>query len=1358
MTTAVIPGSVEVICSDAFYATPLTSVKLSEGLQAIETRAFSSTKLTEIDIPASVTTIFCWTGTGGAEYTNGAFAYASLKKITIGGAITSIPKNMFSCSSTLEELVLREGVTEIGLSAFDGYTELKKVTLPTTLTTIGGAAFYLTSQLTAVITGPNLNSIGSNAFYRSTPTFYRLPGTDVNEWLAAWCLANGFTYDTAQHVYITVTFDDALDETEDTVIEVDAYSLLNEPLSPAREGYSFLGWFDGNGDEPWDFADDHTGAVDLTLTARWLRETANGLYRVEDGCATLISYALSDEDSTVVAVPPTWQGYPVTAVADGAFAGERVTMITLPASVVTLSGAAFAGAEDLHWIGVQSQNPAFSSRSGILFTKDGSTLLFFPEGRSVTEYTVPGSVTVIAENAFASHDELQSVSFSEALTQIGAYAFFGCGLTQLNLPQDVQSIETGAFSNCYSLLSVRGAEECTRIGDNAFASTGLCIFYGDESSALVRYAVANGRPYNIYRVGYMLDGEEIGFTRLKAGDPVPQQSAIAPEERVLVSGWYTDAELTQSWDFAAQRMPMSDLVLYAGTLPLFETEAYQPQVPEGETAPAAGLRVTAYNGNDTTVRLPQTLDGLTVYAVDAAAFTAGTALYLPAELWEIDVAAFVQAGIVLYAPIGSVTEQLLLDAEYTPGRLMHTLSFESNGGALVAAIDAESGSEVTLPDAVRDGCELSGWYSDKALSSFVGAADDSFTMPDADVTLYAAWDGEAPEYAFTWEQRGQTAVITGSLKAPTVVIPASINGLPVTAIEQNAFNLDETLVSITLPDGLVEIGEFAFSDSGLTEIVLPDTVTSVGQYAFASCRNLVSCTWSSSAGVLSRGVFNADGALTNLTLPEGVVTIDAHALDGCGLTELVLPDSVTEIRGGAFGDMTKLASVSIGQNVTAFAADALDGCTALQRIDVTAGNTHYESVDGVLYYADSAGLVRYPAGLMRSTYTVDPSAMLIESRAFADTKALGSVVLPDELVQLGSAAFKNSSISEMDMTGLALLTEIPAEAFEGCRSLSSVILPDGLTQINAEAFAHCGSLAEINIPDAVYFISDGAFDGGIRLIVGSNTLALRYAQRQGLAYRLRGQMPIPAQTITADKAALTLMTGVSYTLSVTLQPSDTTDAVIWRSEDATVLRVDDGLIRPIKHGETEIIVSAGEATLSIPVRVNDYPAEIVQPTTVVYSSSPLQLTLVYADNVAQGTVQWECTEASVSEGGVLSATQTGMAAVRVSMPGAGAFEREYACILNSDALFLPRTLKTVGPNAFRASAASAFILPDGIRSIDAGAFADCANLKLVLIPTGVSDISDTAFDNSFGIIIVCQRGSAAEEYAQAHDMRYILIP
>ena len=445
--------------------------------------------------------------------------------------------------------------------------------------------------------------------------------------------------------------------------------------------------------------------------------------------------------------------------------------------------------------------------------------------------------------------------------------------------------------------------------------------------------------------------------------------------------------------------------------------------------------------------------------------------------------------------------------------------------------------------------------------------------------------------------------------------------------------------------------------------------------------------------------------MTDLSLPEGITSIGAYTLEGCsGIASLRIPDSVTDISAGALRSMSSLETLTLGSGTAILGAGALDGCSALKNIYVAAGNTRFESVDGVLYYADRAGLARYPAGAERESYALDSSSMLIEGGAFAGAKKLQTLTLPDGLVQVGDGAFRN-----------------------------------------------CSALSELDIPDTVVSIGDGAFPGEMTLLVGAESEALHYSQANGLVYRIRGQedVNVPAVSISALKDSLTLQKGRIYTLSVTLEPVNTTDTLQWFSADPATLRVDDGIIRPLHAGETEITAVAGEAELVIPITVTDSALWINEPTALLYEGDSLQLTVSLADNVPAETVSWYSDTANVSADGVLSPRATGIATVTAALPDGSMAEASEICVMNDGTLKLPGMLQAVEEEAFQGSASiRAVVLPEGMTAVGGNAFADCAELRIAVIPDSVTDISDSAFAGSPNVTIVCREGSTAAAYAE----------
>jgi hypothetical protein len=105
-------------------------------------------------------------------------------------------------------------------------------------------------------------------------------------------------------------------------------------------------------------------------------------------------------------------------------------------------------------------------------------------------------------------------------------------------------------------------------------------------------------------------------------------------------------------------------------------------------------------------------------------------------------------------------------------------------------------------------------------------------------------------------------------KGGSVVIPDTIDGLPVVSIHWPAFQHNKEVKQVTLPKTLQFIQVGAFEGSGITSIVIPEGVTDIGQAAFASCKDLTSVTLPSSVKRIG-GSFKDCTSLTDVRIPEG---------------------------------------------------------------------------------------------------------------------------------------------------------------------------------------------------------------------------------------------------------------------------------------------------------------------------------------------------------------------------------------------------------------------------------------------------------------------------------------------------------
>ena len=312
-----------------------------------------------------------------------------------------------------------------------------------------------------------------------------------------------------------------------------------------------------------------------------------------------------------------------------------------------------------------------------------------------------------------------------------------------------------------------------------------------------------------------------------------------------------------------------------------------------------------------------------------------------------------------------------------------------------------------------------------------------------------------------------TVEITGyNGKAEKLTIPNMLNGKKVTSIDNRAFYLCNSLISI----------------------IIPDSVEKISVNPFAYCRTLKSIFVSSEHpyffaidGVLFR---KADSCLisypkgreyTTYNIPQGITAIESSAFYDCKfLTRVTIPDSVTSIGDCAFSLCDSLTSITIPDSVEQIGTNPFTVCSALKSISVSPEHPYFATIDGVLFRKADKALISYPAGISSSTYTIPQGITAIGDSAFYYCDSLTSVSIPDSVTSIGDNAFYFCE-SLTSVTIPDSVTSIGDNAFYFCESLTSVTIPDSVTAIGDSAFSYCDSLTSVSIPDSVTAIGDEAF-------------------------------------------------------------------------------------------------------------------------------------------------------------------------------------------------------------------------------------------------------------------------------------------
>lgn len=359
------------------------------------------------------------------------------------------------------------------------------------------------------------------------------------------------------------------------------------------------------------------------------------------------------------------------------------------------------------------------------------------------------------------------------------------------------------------------------------------------------------------------------------------------------------------------------------------------------------------------------------------------------------------------------------------------------------------------------------------------------------VTLPAGWynSNNCPEHIIVpsnFKKIAPEAFFSGCTNLKSITLPEGL-----TEIGENAFYC-RSMTDINLPNSIEKIGDNAFYYTGISEAILPASIKYIGKNAFRLKKvtvnslfrenNEAAPTYQAQLGLFDELTvggaidsipmeeFNISN-LKKLNFEEGVRYIGTKAFMDAQFTEIKLPNSLIALAPSAFESNGYLKNITFGNNINSIGPRAF-AYTAIESITLPESIT--EIPEGLFSWNEKL-----------TTVNMSDNIETIKTLAFRGCSNLKNIVLNKSLKKIESQAFYNAGLELFDLSS-CLVDTIEMFAFRDCLKLQKVI--DNARYTDPLAFWKCNNLEEFTIGNNAENISLTDLPNLRKLTVGSNKL------------------------------------------------------------------------------------------------------------------------------------------------------------------------------------------------------------------------------------------------------------------------------
>lgn len=768
-------------------------------------------------------------------------------------------------------------------------------------------------------------------------------------------------------------------------IAVRDFARVEEPTTPSREGFSFMGWFlDATGVVEFNF---NTAIVqDINVYAVWQADIFTITYIgdlnvIKNGeIVTYLEVAFGD--NFILGIPDLPEALYYGLEFHGWFVGEGEQRVRLTDE----NGVGLYGwniARDVEAVAVFNENYRIAL---LVFTRmaddSGYSVIAGSNASNLENIIIPRMfnglpVVAIGDDAFRGLANLTQILLPATLITVGNNAFEGTGITVIMIGQNVISIGDEAFKNSaieqvtltHMGLDGVNIRRTTTIGENTFYGADNFSRIVFPTSHIVDWARTSDNNWrhhaNIMDFSMWTDMQgnnpqsivasydALIFTPINNGNAysVVLSESARHLQHIIVPRFFNNRPVTTIADNGFRHATFSHIRRNTGRIDLMQAglHLFDTITTIGNHAFSDNFvlnmvhlhNVVAFMGTDVFAnnRNLQTFEFMpfgavsNLTAIPDRTFINNRSLgtvAIPASVTSIGVSAFEHnlslTGVTFGA--GSTLTSIGNRAFY------NTRTFNILATALPASLVSIGNNAFTntLAWAPTTALVLPASLTTIGTSAFQNSAITGVVVPNGVTSI--------PNFAFD-----------GARRLSSVTLPTTL-----TSIGNNAFQNTTMLTSIDLPSSITTIGASAFMGSGLTSINIPNGVTTIQANTFNNARNLVTVNLPNGLMTIQNSAFQDTVSLRQITLPNSLTTLATMAFQRSGIESIVIPASVLRIEANTFNGATHLQFVQLlrwqplldapNARITTLAnINAFSGTTA--RIYIPTGSYNSYRVDAI---------------------------------------------------------------------------------------------------------------------------------------------------------------------------------------------------------------------------------------------------------------------------------------------------------------------------------------------------------------------------------------------------------------------------